>query len=201
MSCSNYVAKTFAHAAGMLAVSAIGSTQPLPFAKEGKFATIAVAVVILLLFIGLLYMPPGIFKYIAAIGIVYLFGSVSHNLVEKLKLNDTLYKTLVYTAAISVGMMVLAFMDARGRFISFGPVLLMSLMVLLGANLYFYFTEKARPDWMSTAAAVLFSLFISYDTQLIRKHALACVAGSADYINESMGLYLDILNLFSNLGE
>ncbi len=201
MSCSNYVAKTFAHVAGMLAISAVGSTQPVPFMPEGKYSQLAVFAVFLLVFFGVLMMRPGIPKYIATAGIVYIFGSMSHTLVKEMELNNTLHKTLIYTAAISVGMIVLAFMDSGGRFIRFGPVLGMSLLILLATNLYFYFTEEARPDWISTAAAALFSLFISYDTQLIRKHAAMCKAGGADYINEAIGLYLDILNLFSNLGD
>jgi len=48
-------------------------------------------------------------------------------------------------------------------------------------------------------AIALFTMFISYDTQLALSASKTCVEGKADYIKYSLGLFLDIVNLFSSL--
>ena len=46
---------------------------------------------------------------------------------------------------------------------------------------------------------VLFIFFLLYDTKKIQINAKNCVTEKADYINESLGIILDVLNLFQNL--
>ena len=45
----------------------------------------------------------------------------------------------------------------------------------------------------------LFILFVMYDTKLIQVHAKNCKEKTVDYINESLGLFIDALNLFQSL--
>ena len=52
---------------------------------------------------------------------------------------------------------------------------------------------------MAYVAVVLFTLFILYDTKRVQENSKTCVEGKADYINESLNLFLDILNIFQNL--
>lgn len=205
-SCSNYVAKTFLHTAGLLGVSAVG-TQ-LPYMDEiiaksraslfGKILQIVILVAVVSVII--LVLKPGISKYLVAIVLSLYLGMTMRpgiaNMVEK----DSLKRVLITTVAISLGMVALAFADTSGRFLTFYPVLTMGLLVLAGVMLFFYFTEKERPKWIEPLGAGLFALFIAADTQLVRRHAKQCRA-PADYIEESYGLFLDVLNLFSFVGR
>ena len=49
--------------------------------------------------------------------------------------------------------------------------------------------------------AVLFTVFIAYDTQQMKVRAAAGSKGSPDYIEASLNLYLDVINLFSDVGH
>jgi FtsH-binding integral membrane protein len=43
----------------------------------------------------------------------------------------------------------------------------------------------------------VFIMFVLYDTKQVQEHARLCI--EADYINESLNLFLDAINLFSNI--
>jgi FtsH-binding integral membrane protein len=45
-------------------------------------------------------------------------------------------------------------------------------------------------------ATVLFAGFVAFDTQMMKKRVF-----KKDYINASLGLFLDILNLYSSVGD
>ena len=45
----------------------------------------------------------------------------------------------------------------------------------------------------------LFTIFILYDTKKIQVAAKMCKESNVDYINQSLGIVLDGLNLFQNL--
>jgi len=45
----------------------------------------------------------------------------------------------------------------------------------------------------------LFSLFAAYDTQVIKVLARKCKK-RGDYINASLGLFMDFVSLFQNMG-
>ena len=56
-----------------------------------------------------------------------------------------------------------------------------------------------RPKIFAYILIVLFIFFLLYDTKKIQVNAKNCKTATADYINESLGVVLDILNLFQNL--
>lgn len=205
MSCKNYIPKTFAHVAGLLALTAAGSQLETveilrsTLNANGLFGKIVYLVVFVGLFAVLLFMKPGPFKYLYAIVLALFLGGTLHSLVKDLDQQDTLQKTLVQTVAVAMAMVILAFLEPSGKFIQFLPILFAGLVALLVVNLYYYFTEKSRPPILSTLGAGLFALFLAVDSQALRKAAATCK--KPDYINESMNLYLDILNLFTNLGS
>ncbi len=62
--------------------------------------------------------------------------------------------------------------------------------VLLGSN---------NNKTISSIAVILFTIFISYDTHLAIVASKNCKEDKADYIQYSMGLFLDFINLFSSL--
>lgn len=205
MSCSNYVAKTFGHVGGMLALAAAGTQVPVfdtffsatATGLGGKLMRLAV---LLIAFGIVLFMNPGPMKYIAVVPLLLFIGASMRSLMAELKMKDTLDQVLGYTLAITVGMVALAMFDSKGRFLRLWPVLLVGLLAVFVATLYYYFKDQRRPETLSIVIAGLFSLFLGFDTQLIREKAKIC-RGGADYINEAMGLVLDVLNIFAAFGD
>jgi FtsH-binding integral membrane protein len=47
---------------------------------------------------------------------------------------------------------------------------------------------------------VLFTIYIAFDVEILKENAAAC-NGNPDYVNESVNLYLDIVNLFTGLSN
>ena len=45
----------------------------------------------------------------------------------------------------------------------------------------------------------LFTIYILYDTKKIQVNARLCKESTVDYINESLGIVLDAINLFQNM--
>lgn len=206
MSCSNYVAKTFAHAGGMLALAAAGTqvsvfdTVSAKASASGLVGTVLLIIGFVGTFILFMMMSPGPVKYIAAVPLFMFLGAIMRDRMAELKMKDTLDQVLGYTIAITVGMVALAMFDTRGRFLQLWPVLFVGLFATLVATLYYAFKDQKRPETLSMVIAGLFSLFLGFDTQMIRAKAKICVA-PADYINSAIGLTLDVLNIFSALSD
>lgn len=82
----------------------------------------------------------------------------------------------------------------------------LSLQVWRGGDVSNFVSRFRIYSWI---AIILFSGFLLYDTQNIRKNAIEYVekcrglaqAGCVDYCNESLSMFLDILNLFTNLNN
>ena len=75
-------------------------------------------------------------------------------------------------------------------------VLLLGLIIV--RFIMFFFPRQRRINYaLSYFSLVLFSIFMLYDTKKLIKKAKQCV--KADYINDSLGVVLDSLNIFSNL--
>ena len=51
--------------------------------------------------------------------------------------------------------------------------------------------------FISYITIIIFIMFILYDTKKVQENAKNCI--TADYINESLNLYLDTINLFANI--
>lgn len=62
-----------------------------------------------------------------------------------------------------------------------------------------FFGNNSNNKTISSIAVILFTIFISYDTHLAVVASKNCKEDNADYIQYSMGLFLDFINLFSSL--
>jgi FtsH-binding integral membrane protein len=203
MSCNAYVAKTFAHVAGLIGITAAGTqiSQFDAFLERPKnmFEKIALIILPLIVFVSILFMSPGPLKYLGAVLLTLHFGISTRTYVKSLEHKNALKRVLVTTAAISAGILFLALMDKSGQFLKFFPILMVSLLGYLSVSLYYFFSEEQKPGWLDSVGVALFSLFMAYDIQEIRAAAKRC-RGKADYIDQSFGLYLDIMNIFTRLG-
>lgn len=115
--------------------------------------------------------------------------------------NNTLISTLLSTFSIVIILSVIAFYKPELISLRWGnilSILLLSGIILSIFNLLFNKSDKYNLSfWLSYGFIVLFSFFILYDTKKLQVNAKNCI--QADYINESIGIFLDIINLFSNI--
>jgi FtsH-binding integral membrane protein len=178
------------------------------FLKTGKvWIDILINLAIL---IGLLYAvrvtPTGsALKYIAFAAFAVYFGQVFKPLVEKLKDKRLLTRVLAMTTGVFVGMMVLGFYDNQSL-LGFGPYLLVGLLGLIVAQLivaFFVDEKKGAFRVLDTVAVLLFAVLTAFDIQVLKQVKSVCRSrrGGPDYPAHSVGLYLDFINLFSNIAD
>lgn len=101
------------------------------------------------------------------------------------------------TAGVTLGLTLFAF-QTKIDFTACGGMLCALLMVLMVAGLILSFTGVSRIAMIGygSAGALIFSLYIVYDTQLMMggKHKYAL--DPEEYIFAALNIYLDIVNLF-----
>jgi len=95
------------------------------------------------------------------------------------------------TAAVVIGLTAFTFQTKRD-FSNIGAALYTGLLILiLGGFLQIFLGNELTDTAMAVGGALLFSLFIIYDTQMIMTRLSA-----EEYIMATIQLYLDIVNLF-----
>ena len=213
-SCKYYFGKVFAHLAGALAISA-ASAQYSNLGEQllGNSSLLIKAVVNIAAAIGLLVglrmtAPGSLFKYPLFIAFAFWIGQALKPYVERLEDKGTLTRVLILTSGVFAAMTALGFYDS-GNFLGLGPYLLAGLIGLIIAQLVLLALgtpeeKKKGIQWLQIFGVVLFSLFTAYDIQVLRVNARACRASKnrnfqPDYPVESLGIFLDFINLFVNM--
>jgi len=89
--------------------------------------------------------------------------------------------------------------------LSWGPVLITLLLIGIIMSIFNMVLNKNKKSQqkfvyiLSYGFVVIFCFLLLYDTKKLQVNSKKCV--TPDYINESIGIFLDIINLFSNLGN
>jgi len=119
---------------------------------------------------------------------------------EKKVVMSALFTTLFLTVVLSS----IAYAKPEWISLSLGPILFFALLavIIMELLLLFLFRNKLeKKSWLfkgiSYLVIFIFMGFILYDTKRLQINAKECV--KADYIKESMKLFLDILNIFIRL--
>ncbi len=215
-SCDNYFGKVFAHLGGALTIAAISAETStlgaqLERALGSKFLGVLsnIAIAIALIFAVFLTRPGGPLKYISFVAFAFWMGQSLQPLVAKLQDRGSLARILALTAGVFFGMMAIGFYDKQNM-LGFGPYLFAGLtgLILVQLLLVAFATpaEKAKAlNWIRAIGVALFAAYTAYDVQVLKVFAKGCRAmknaGSPpDYPRESLGLFLDALNLFSYIG-
>lgn len=207
---SQFIGYTYAHLLGALAVVGVSAENNL-IKELGWVGYIGALILDIILFFVLLTMNPGPMKYFIFFLYLVILGQFTAYLVDRLEEKGTLRKVLASVAGIFITMTVVGFIDKQ-NFLGFGGLLFVALLgVLLGrVGLLIYegtggnelLANNTRNilSWVST---VLFTVYVAYDTQVLKEEAKVGLRKGvkADYINSSFALFLDVLNLFANLGD
>jgi len=110
---------------------------------------------------------------------------------------DAIFIAVGITAGVTLGLTIFAF-QTKIDFTTCGGMLcaMMMILFLAGIGLAIFGTSKWTMIAYGSAGALIFSLYIVYDTQLMMggKHKYAL--DPEEYIFAALNIYLDIVNLF-----
>jgi len=160
---------------------------------------------IILVFALLFYMlsaPPGPLKYIAFGLFAVILGQTMIYSVKKLEEKGTIREVVASVAGIFLAMSIVGFVD-NNNFLGFSGYFSAALIGLIIARIALAFlglggvNTEFWNQFLSWAGTILFSLFVAMDTQALKKR----IRGTPDYINLSLNLFLDIINLFQNIED
>jgi len=211
-SCKYFFGKVFAHLAGALAVSAASAEYSnLGQQLLGRTSLLVHTLLNLGILLGLLFgtqmtKPGGFAKYAFFIAFAFWMGQTLKPYVAHLQDKGTLTRILTLTTGVFAAMTALGFYDS-GNLLGLGPYLLAGLVGLIIAQLLVLLLgtpeEKRKGiQWLNLIGVALFSLFTAYDIQVLRVNAKLCRSEKnvqPDYPVESLGIYLDFINLFVRL--
>ena len=190
---------TYLHLTGALALTAVSSETPVSFPYVNIINTILVFVVLFLI-IGA---RPGPYKYVLFALFSILFGQILSPVVQDLQARGQLREVLASVAGIFVAMTVVGFADKQ-NLLGFGGYLFAALIGLIIARVALIVAKLSDPsasvskmntllNWVGT---VIFAVFVAYDTQILKQRQ-KLRERNPDYVDASLGLFLDIINLFS----
>lgn len=203
--CPYFVANTFVHLLGGLMVTGISTENPL-ISDIGKkpMTHLAIILVTFVNLIALMAIEPGSLKYGLYISLSVIVGQMLSGFASRLQQQETLSETLFSSGLIFFTMAAIGLIDNQ-NLLGWGVYLWATLSVLLIAMIYNVAITKSdneRSDWriwLARFGVVLFALYVAFDVEILKANAAIC-SGEADYVGESLNLYLDMINLFANAG-
>lgn len=203
---------TYIHLLGALGVTAASSVRPI---SDSAVAYIIEIVLVFVLLFAMLAISPGPLKYVLFALFAVVMGQLLAKFVARLKADNVLKDVLVTVAGIFLAMTALGFYDNQ-NILGFGPYLLAALFGLIVARVLLMIgafggasagAVSSANNILSWVGAALFSVYVAYDTQRLKELPLGLGGrgrrsrSSPDYVDASLGLFLDAINLFENVGD
>lgn len=140
-------------------------------------------------------------KHILWLLFVLLIGIIMYPMLRNTKNKNTIYSALLTTIALVVILSAIAFWKPEWISLSWGPVLFVLLLagiILELLSIFVFGTHRDTSSYIFKGFMyffiVLFMFYVLYDTKLLQVRAKMCKV--ADYLNESLNLFLDIVNIF-----
>ncbi len=122
----------------------------------------------------------------------YMYGKAG---LDKL-INSAFLTTLILVLALTA----FAFYKPELISLSWGPVLFFLLLAAIVMELIIFFIKGYTPSNLHRGMSyILIGIFIGYllyDTKLLQIRSKLCTKETADYLKESLNIFLDIWNLF-----
>jgi FtsH-binding integral membrane protein len=207
-SCPHFLAYTFLHWLAAVVLTGAG-TQVNLIPVENRGVSFLTTLGLFAVVIVQVFLPVGIPKYLLFGTFILLLGQVLRPLVDQLEEKGLITEVIVMATGVFVPMVALGFYDKFNIlpwyfYLSISLIgLLLARLILLGLAMTGYYDDKqirTGSKLISSFAIALFALFTTFDINLIRAQAKAC-RGNPDYIDASMGIFLDYLNLFTNFAD
>jgi len=195
----SFIAYTYLHLTAALGTTALSSEYPI--VKQSSATLLIENILVLIMLYVISYSNPGPLKYALFVILCVLIGQIISPGVKSAKRKGTLRTVLASVAGIFIAMSAVGFIDNQ-NLLGFGAYLFAALLGLILARLVLIlYVSASKPrglentnnlfSWVST---ILFALFVAYDTQRLKERQQK----PYDYISSSLGLFLDIINLFSS---
>lgn len=211
--CPHFIAATFAHVAGGLALASVGASAVPAAATEGVAAKVTLLAT---LFGGmwlLTTMAPGALKYALAAAWALAMGILLRGAVDHARAGGLLPQLLAGTLGATLAMAALGLYD-QGGLLGLGAYLFAALLGLIVARFGVLWAaaagakrEEVAPwvQGLGWAGVALFSLLLAHDVAVL-KHAEprcgnAAKRGRPDYVAEALSIFLDVINLFSSAAQ
>lgn len=146
-----------------------------------------------------------ILKHIIWLVLVLSIGTTFYPMYNSYRNNKgAILSAILTTMALFLILSGIAYWKPNWISLSWGPVLFFLLLAgIVGEVIMLFFyktqitkTEKSNSRWFTYFFILLFMAYILYDTKRLQINAKECVDPNADYIKESLGLFLDIFNIF-----
>jgi FtsH-binding integral membrane protein len=142
-----------------------------------------------------------VFKHFVWLLLILALGLVFYPMFDSIKDKSIILSAAFTTILITLILSAIAFYNPELISFSWGPVLIFLLIaaIIMEVSLLIIYRKdysKISNLFRISSYFVIFIFigFILYDTKMLQVRAKACK--KADYINESLHLFLDILNIF-----
>jgi len=198
----SFIGLTYLHLTAALGITAVSSEYPI---SKSPIASFLEFIFVLGLIFAMAGAKPGPYKYILFALFCILIGQILAPLVKHLQATGTLREVIGSVAGIFLAMTVVGFLDNQ-NFLGFGGYLLAALLGLIVARILLIIAKVSDVSSLDITkmnkalnliGTVLFAVFVAYDTQRLKIKAKK----PYDYVDASLGLFLDIINLFSMQGD
>lgn len=207
LTCNKYVMNTYLYIALSLMIV---STTVLVLEKYidfsqyfNNYSFVALFISTLVFLVSTMFISPEntMFKHLSWLIFIMLIGVSLYPAYKVGKISNMLYPTLITTILLVLGLTMVAFYNPDLISLSWGPALISALVVGILLQIILFFTGLETRNWYSLILSyvfiIIFSLLLLYDTKKLQINSQNCVI--PDYINESIGIFLDIINLFNNI--
>jgi len=202
MGCPNYFAFVYLHLAMACAI-AFCSAEFVTGVEQNPWTAILNGIIGFTALFGILLTGPGsLLQYLCFIAFAFSIGQSSQTLLQHDEHKQILSRILITLGGIFVGMTALGFYD-RQNILGVGLYLLAGLLGLVGAELGYgaYLAtggkDTAPLSYIADFGILLFTIYLAYDTQRLKQKAGVCKI--PNYPSDSIGLFLDLANLFNFL--
>lgn len=202
MGCPNYFAFVYLHLAAACVI-AFCSAEFIQGIEQNVWTSILNTVIGFAALFGILLLSPGsALQYLCFVIFALSVGQTSQTFLKLDEHKQILSRVLITLGGIFAGMTALGFYD-RQNLLGFGPYLFAGLLGLLvaelgyGAYLFAGGKDTAPLSYISDFGILLFTIYLAYDTQRLKQKAGICKV--PNYPSDSLGLFLDLANLFNFL--
>jgi len=171
--------------------------------KLNLLTLIGVFIITIALLISLNFIDPRkiIFKHLVwlvfVLGLSFIFYPMFHSFTDKTVVISAAFTTILLT----IGLSIIAYVKPEWINLSIGPVLFILLLggIIMEITLLIIYRKDYKKinnlfRFMCYFFIAVFMGYILYDTKMLQMRAKECV--KADYIQESLNLFLDIFNIF-----